>query len=385
MTHVKSNSLTEDEVARRVETLPSAASRARARWFLDLYWPIHQAWQERLRADESVDFEDMLVTAAEHLECGRATADFDLVLVDEFQDVSRARARLVRALLNGPNRYLLAVGDDWQSINRFAGADVSLMTDFDRWFGKGVALPLQTTFRCTQAICDVSSNFVSKNPRQMRKAVRSHQSERGEPVLLASAESREAIPDVIAAYLGEIATQVRSGALERFGAGAVTVDVLGRYQHDRDLVPTVVPPEITCTFRTIHSSKGLEADFVVIANAMNGRYGFPSQIEDDPILSLAMVDPDDFPHSEERRLMYVALTRARRQVLITTVRGHESPFIAELLAEEAIAEHGATNDVPPPRACPTCQQGVLTVRRGRYGEFYGCNRFPACRHTEKAL
>jgi DNA helicase-4 len=114
MTHVKSNSLTPSQIVQRVEALPTATSRARARWFLDLYWLIHEAWQERLRAEDCVDFEDMLVSAAEHLESGRVSADFDLVLVDEFQDVSRARARLVRALLNAPGRHLLAVGDDWQ-------------------------------------------------------------------------------------------------------------------------------------------------------------------------------------------------------------------------------------------------------------------------------
>jgi DNA helicase-4 len=182
-----------------------------------------------------------------------------------------------------------------------------------------------------------------------------------------------------------IAMAVRDGDVKPTADRKVSVDILGRYQHDRDLVPTVVSPEIACTFRTIHGSKGLEADYVVIANAMTGRYGFPSQIEDDPILDLAMVDPDDFPHSEERRLLYVALTRARRQVLITTVRGRESPFVAELLADGLLTEYGATHDAPPPKVCPGCQQGVMTIRTGPYGDFYGCNRFPACRHKERVI
>lgn len=190
-------------------------------------------------------------------------------------------------------------------------------------------------------------------------------------MLLATVDARELVPDGISRYLSEVAT-----------SGQTTVDILGRYQHDHDLVPATTPPGVACTFRTIHGSKGLEADHVIIANAMSGRYGFPSQIESDPILDLAMVDPDNFPYSEERRLMYVALTRARRAVLIVTLRGHESAFVAELVADGLVSPYGE-DDTPAPRACPTCRKGVLTERNGRYGAFLGCSRFPACRHTQK--
>ena len=107
---------------------------------------------------------------------------FDLVLVDEFQDASQARATLDEALVDEPGRYLLAVGDDWQSINRFAGADLSVMTNFEQWFGDGPTLRLQTTFRCPQSICDTASAFVAKNPRQLTKVVRSWRQGRHAPV-----------------------------------------------------------------------------------------------------------------------------------------------------------------------------------------------------------
>src|SRR5690606_789528 len=100
------------------------------------------------------------------------------------QDASKARARLCRALVQKPGRYFFAVGDDWQSINRFAGADVSVMTRFNEWFGKSQVLKLEQTFRCPQALCDVSSVFVSKNPSQIAKRVRSVAPEVG-PVLQA--------------------------------------------------------------------------------------------------------------------------------------------------------------------------------------------------------
>ncbi|HET7723987.1 MAG TPA: 3'-5' exonuclease, partial [Propionibacteriaceae bacterium] len=134
------------------------------------------------------------------------------------------------------------------------------------------------------------------------------------------------------------------------------------------------------TFRTVHQSKGLEADFIVLPNLTRGTYGFPSQIQDDPVLALAMTGDDGYRHSEERRLFYVALTRARRGVTIFTVQGLESPFVVELLSDPGILLQDESGPAAPVRVCPACGQGILTVRPSRYGEFYGCSRFPACGH-----
>jgi DNA helicase-4 len=138
------------------------------------------------------------------------------------------------------------------------------------------------------------------------------------------------------------------------------------------------------SFRTVHSSKGLEADYVVLPNVGNGQYGFPSQIADDPVLNLVMPQPDGFPHAEERRLFYVALTRARREVVLVATRGRESPFIAELAelgAGGLVAFEADGTDITP-RVCPMCRRGMLVMRTGSYGEFHGCSRFPACTHKE---
>ena len=124
----------------------------------------------------------MLVQAAGHLEPVTSDRPYDLVMVDEFQDASQARARLIRGLVKTPGRFLLAVGDDWQSINRFAGADLSVMTNFEAWFGRGRQLALTTTFRCTQTICDVARNFVSKNPQQFNKPMRSAHQDPAAPI-----------------------------------------------------------------------------------------------------------------------------------------------------------------------------------------------------------
>ncbi len=380
MSHVKSNSLTPTAIDERLRSAPGLDG-FRTRLFLRFYWQIHDAWQARLRADGSVDFDDMLIEAAQHLECGEVDLGYELVMVDEFQDVSRARARLVRALVAAPGRYLLAVGDDWQAINRFAGADLSVMTQFDAWFGPGSQLALTTTFRCPQTICDVTSWFVSKNPAQFNKAMRSAQPDRGAPV-------RVVIDDdparALTAYLTDLSAAVARGDVTPGGGGRVTVDVLGRYNFNRDLLRSK-PANLDVTFRTVHSSKGLEADYIVVPSLNTGTYGFPSSIADDPVLELAMPTSEGFPHAEERRLLYVALTRARREAIVIAPAGKTSPFVAELLQHPDVLEASDSGGGPatPTIVCPQCRSGTMVLRRGPYGQFLGCSTYPACRNTQK--
>ena len=382
MAHVKSNSLTREDLEKRLASAPPKIQKYRARVFLDLYWEVHEAWQQRLAADESIDFEDMLVEAAKHLEAGTVDMGFDLVLVDEFQDASQARARLARALVDRPHRYLLAVGDDWQSINRFAGADLSVMTGFNTWFGGGPTLRLQTTFRSPQAICDTSSEFVMKNPRQLSKQVRSIQSDYGAPVSLVCVGRADEVPRAVGAVLDDLASRVRSGEVEPNADGRVRFDVLGRYRFDRDAVPKKVPSELRVQFRTVHGSKGLEADFVILPNVSAGTYGFPSEVVDDPILSLAMAEADDFEHAEERRLFYVALTRARRHVTLIAPSERESVFGTELMKAGRL-ELSPLSTARMLESCPKCGRGVLKARQRRSDgvAFLGCSAFPRCRFT----
>jgi DNA helicase-4 len=375
MTHVKSNSWTKHDLDSRLATEQRQLSGYRTRLFLDVYWAIHAEWERHLSADGSVDFEDMLVQAADHLEAGRVDCCYDLVMVDEFQDASRARARLVRGLMNKPGRYLLAVGDDWQAINRFAGADLSVMTDFERWFGRSRQLMLTTSFRCSQRICDTASGFVSKNPSQFRKPMRSFQMSAGAPITILRANDPGA---AVAAYLEELSAAVNSGSVTKGTAGTVSVIVLGRFQSDRDVFPPRRPANLDVSFRTVHSSKGLEADYVVLPKMTTGAYGFPSNIADDPVLDLAMPDPELFPHAEERRLLYVALTRARRAVTLITPPQRMSPFLVELIKDPNVIVAGGVEN--PVEICPRCEKGITVPRRGPHEVFIGCSTFPTCNY-----
>jgi DNA helicase-4 len=172
--------------------------------------------------------------------------------------------------------------------------------------------------------------------------------------------------------------------------------VLGRYNHDAGVLPRPAPYNLDVTFLTMHRSKGLEADYVVVAGMTTGTYGFPSTITDDPVLGLAMPTPDTYEHAEERRLFYVALTRARRAVTLITDPHRMSPFVVELVdgggvtvdgqptgsaASPGTGVMGPGNATATVRICPRCKKGVLVRRTGRHGPFFGCSSFPRCGYT----
>lgn len=375
MCHVKSNSWSSVDVERRLADDMSSADCYRTRLFLSLYWPIHEAWERRLVVDGSVDFEDMLVRAADLLESDAFELAYDLILVDEFQDSSQARARVVRGLVKGAGHHLVVVGDDWQSINRFAGADLSVMTRFEDWFGRGPQLALSTTFRCAQPICDVARSFITKNTQQFDKPMRSSRPDAPAPITVIFTDDERSEISGIVARISREAPNLTQGE-------PVSVDVLARYGFQREVVPRSVPDGINLTFRTIHSSKGLEADFVVIPGMTTGTYGFPSNVVDDPVLELAMPLPETFPHAEERRLFYVALTRSRHGVYLLAPANQPSTFILELMTDPNVNVEG--NDGQPVSVCPKCCLGSLAKRFGRYGAFWGCSRFPQCDYKKTA-
>lgn len=378
LTHTKSNRLSLDELRKRLAAGAAGNFRFRHEMFLSLFEPLWGAWEEKLRTDKCIDFEDMLNAAADCIEQGRWSSPYELVMVDEFQDASHARARLVSGLVKGPDKYLFAVGDDWQSINRFAGADLAVMTDFASTFGRAVTLKLETTFRCPQSLCDISSTFVQKNPMQLRKKVRSQVAGVTEAVRIVSVFDETGIRSAVEARIDALA----SG--QGVGGRKVKVYLLGRYRRDETYMPRSYDvSRVDVEFITVHSSKGLEADHVILPRVTSETLGFPSRVADDPVMQVAMPSGDSHEFAEERRLFYVALTRARSTVTLITIARKESPFITELVKDHGLRIRNSDGSKSSSEVCPACGTGFLVLRRGKFGPFFGCSSFPRCTHTVK--
>lgn len=379
--HVKGGGVTIQELRSRATAAPGDANVARLLHFLSIYERVSDEWERRLREGRYIDFDDMLNQASEHIEGGRYQSPFKMILADEFQDSSRARVHLLKALLSnaGENGHLCVVGDDWQGINRFAGSDISVMTDFISTFPHSSRLKLSTTFRCPETLCAASSAFVQTNPRQIEKTVETTNTFKGISLAAFASEGADQSVRRLESQLVRMHRDAKSGRLIMDGGRRIEVMLLGRYNHDEPASLAVwkrrFGDRLKVEYRTVHSAKGLEADYVMLINVVEGVMGFPSRIMDDPVLELAMPEPDPFPLAEERRLFYVAITRARRQVRIFTTTTAPSRFVLELVRADALEiklESGGAL-----RHCPKCPSGFLKRQESRNGPFEYCG-IPAC-------
>lgn len=358
---------------------------------LALFHPILDAYETELSESGQIDFADMIRKAAAYVESGAFHSPYAHILVDEFQDISKARARLASALVRQrAGTVFFAVGDDWQSIYRFTGSDIAYTRDFSRHFGATATTPLDTTFRFNDKIGAVASKFVLKNPAQIPKSIRSISSADRPAVSLIRAVKAE---DGLSVVLKAIAHRTSYGS-----SAKPTVLVLGRYNFTVDewRTPSAerrlksLYPSLQIDFMTVHSAKGKEADYVVILGLGRGKHGFPSEKSTDAVLEFLLPEQEAFPLAEERRLFYVALTRARGRVYLVYNPVEASAFVLELLdPNEAYAvctdefdDHLTCAEVPHV-PCPICRTGALVPKPGPHGAFVGCNNFPYCTYKER--
>ena len=340
-------------------------SRARARGdalrnlaFLDIFSRVHQRYEQLLTEASELDFHDFINRAARHIRDSRWKSRYRYVLVDEFQDISAGRMALLRALNDTGVAYFV-VGDDWQSIYRFAGSDVSLVRGCGSHLGHVRQRTLSRTFRYGDGILVPSAAFIKKNPEQTQRPLRSNSAVRDDGVTVVAAEDmakgvRLALRDISRTAGGE----------------TPEVLVLGRYNKSRGAAAPSVG------FNTVHRAKGTEADYVVVLDLTDDRWGFPSQIDDDPLLDLVLPPTHGkaFAFAEERRLFYVALTRARNGTYLITEPTRPSTFVLELLKQtDSLRQIG---ELAPALSCPRCPNGRLV--RSESHKTLRCTNQPHC-------
>jgi DNA helicase-4 len=268
---------------------------------------------------------------------------------------------------------LFVVGDDWQSIYRFAGADVSVMTAFEEKVGYAAKVYLDKTFRFNQQLASISSYFIQQNPAQIKKEISSISSVEY-PVLQIIGHNIEGEHAALAQAFKNI-DELAEGEKS-------SVYVLGRnkYCHPKSLKKWQdLYPNYDISFNTVHKSKGLEADYVIIPQVNAGATGFPSLITDDPVLSMVLPDDEQYLHAEERRLFYVAITRAKQMVIALTNVDRPSTFILEIKKDDwycgRFREEG---DKIQRFRCPECMGLTIRAKDGQYGTWYACANYPLC-------
>ena len=290
--------------------------------FLELFGPFHAAYEKELAGLKKIDFADMINRARGYVENDypKWGAKFRYIIVDEFQDTAAGAVKLIRAIgAQNPGCKLYFVGDDWQSIYRFNGSDVSLIQKFEETFSDGRVVPLGNNYRSFRNVVELGEAFITKNPFQRKKTVRSVQG-----------MSRK--NSIIFTNTSELIEKYIRNACEWQKIDKADIFFLGRYNADEPYYLKGISKKfknLNISFMTIHKSKGLEAEFVFLLPPKD--LHFPSNVMDDPILDLVAASREKFEHSEERRLMYVAITRAKRQVFFIRPEDEKRmPFFKEI-------------------------------------------------------
>ena len=290
-----------------------------------------ERYRAALSAEGRIDFSDMLHRAADILESGtNPLPKFEHVLVDEFQDTSAAMARFLKALVVVTGARLFAVGDDWQAIYGFAGGDVDHIIHFESHFGPASTSMLNVNYRSPAVIVEAGAALIARNERQVPKQVVIASREQGEAYVHEVADDDSAIVDRTASLVRQ--------ELRQFPADRILV--LSRTNHllediieacRRSGVPVANPDRDVPGVRILsaHKAKGLEADVVIVANASDHLFGFPSKVENPDVLEPVRMSAGDAP-AEERRLFYVAITRAMTRLHLVARQGLPSPYLAEI-------------------------------------------------------
>ncbi|TOB86117.1 hypothetical protein CGJ97_23390 [Vibrio parahaemolyticus] len=356
---------------------------------LELLMPLYHRYEGYLKEQQEIDFNDMIGKAIEYVEAGHFQSPWKYLLVDEFQDISEPRARLVKALRDSiPNSSLFCVGDDWQAIYRFSGADVRLTTEFSSYFGAASETTLDLTFRFNSSIGDVATRFVTKNPVQLKKDINSFVRVEHPTVsiLRQGSEERETSP------LDKALTSITRLVANSKTPNKNKVYLLARYWHQLPDLNAIRAlrhrfPTLQIESQSFHASKGKEADYVVITGLTTGKHGFPSEKQTPPLVNALLPKGDDYLYAEERRLFYVALTRAKHKAYLLVDMMDASEFALELIKQRYPVKldefhTSMLQQETDKMVCGKCGTGTMKPKAGQYGHFFSCSLYPRCKNKE---
>ena len=302
----------------------------------NIFQPVYERYINALSDSNQIDFTDAILQATEICRTSHPV-EYDYIIVDEFQDISVDRYNFLKVLREGnPPAKLYCVGDDWQSIYRFSGSDMALFNQFPEYFGTTEINKIETTYRFGEPLVSLSSNFIQRNKAQIQKNIHSFSSEMRTELEFYAYDRRD--------YCNTIGQLVASIPSDK------SIFLLGRYSFD-DYYLSFMYQSIKegnrfyyviggrkIEFLTVHKSKGLEANYVILLQCNKDTYGFPSQVSDDPVLNYVLTKSDQFPYGEERRLFYVAITRAKVKTLVLYDKRFPSVFVDEFLHPEKVSE-----------------------------------------------
>lgn len=318
---LKSEDIKKETLLLRKTILP------KEKFLLKFIYIVMNEYDIELKSQGMIDFDDMIILATKKVnETGMKKLKY--ILIDEYQDTSNIRFSLIKSIKEKTGAKLMVVGDDFQSIYRFSGCKLELFTNFSNYFPNSNVRKLQNTYRNSQQLINIAGTFILKNKNQLKKSLSSNK-ENKNPVniLWYQNEKKEFINLLEKLYQSE----------------KRKIMILGRNNQDINYVLTnefeylkdntilwKKYPDMKLYYKTVHRSKGLEEDNVVLIHLENNENGFPNKRKESKIMKKLFPNYDFYPYAEERRLFYVALTRTKNNIYILSSKKNPSIFVLEL-------------------------------------------------------
>lgn len=319
-------------------TLSLIANKFSSPDYSNLFLTVSEKYQRELSSllgKHQTTFSGLIKLAIRYLRSGQIRTRFRYIIVDEYQDLSALRQEFLHLLIGSSQANLFAVGDDWQAIYGFSGSRVDFTLNFRKFWGDFSLHRISKTYRFGSTLANLSSSFIMQDHTQIRKQIQSQKEDTLEPVVEISGDSERLDLEVLTHYFESLPENSSILLLGRFQIDRFRLVHCSKFNLTSDGIEFHPRPDLKIRFLTVHQSKGLEADYVIILNNREAKLGFPAQVKDPPLKAELIkiaeeLRLDQVSTNEERRLFYVALTRAKKQVILLTVDGKESSFIKEL-------------------------------------------------------
>lgn len=297
----------------------------RVRQFYELAIPIVKKYIHYCTDKSYLDFNDLISRSTSLFKnhediVNKYRNKYEYVLVDEFQDVNNLQVELIRLLLTDKTQ-LFCVGDDWQSIYGFRGSNVSYIVEFEKHFADAKTIKLNLNYRSTQNIVGASNEVIKNNKFKVEKDVQASKKSEHKIVVYSGNSEEQNIQFCV------------DKVKELLEDGISNDDILFLYRRSKMFSKYFFKFKnegIRVQGKTIHASKGLEAKVVFIIGLTEGSGGFPDIWLEDRIFQVIKKANHDLLMEEERRLFYVAITRAKDKLFLITEKGNESSFLKEI-------------------------------------------------------
>jgi len=304
--------------------------------FIQMVEPVYRFYESYLSRNHLIDFNDMINKAIELIENEGMSNNFKYIFVDEYQDMSYKNFQFIKSLKEACNAHLVVVGDDWQSIYGFRDSDISLFNDFCDYFPNANRVFIEKTYRSPQELIDIAGNFIMKNDSQFKKSLKSDTSIEN-PIKIVYDDN----PDSIYNLINNLSNQSErvfilgrhNGDIDDFIFGT---DLVKKSKKEYRQITNSYETMDNVEYRTVHKAKGLEADYVVLINVFDQQIGFPNKLYPPYFMNLMHDWGYDKKLEEERRLFYVAITRAKKGVYIFTKDYKQSEYVDELIEDNEL-------------------------------------------------